>query len=232
MGAWWIKNYDQAKAYLDGGRKKYDRPMYMRGLRLQTRGNDIAIRDKWGNFDPILFHPDGSLTLQSPISVTSWGGTWNPMWSQGVRYTMTQFSGLANVYQKDRKIWLLEQDAVCTPSKIQRCRSCKGWGKVDGWCSTQTCRNPYPCQDHPNYSKPNNRYWHDLPCVHGHDKSHSMQRSQDCYSCGGAGKRDYGNKPIATEWDGSPIRIRDGKFVKKEPTELERQIANYVAAIV
>lgn len=50
--------------------------MYMRGLRLQQRGKDIAIVDRWYGFDPVLFHPDGTLTIQAPqASVNQWGGT-------------------------------------------------------------------------------------------------------------------------------------------------------------
>ena len=55
-----------------------------------------------------------------------------------------------------------------------------------------------------------------------------MYRAHECYYCGGTGKRDYGSKLISLQWDGFPVRLREGKVIKQEPTELEKRIANYV----
>lgn len=230
MGAWWISNYDEAKTYLAGGRKKWDRPMYMRGLRLQQRGKDIAIMDKWYGFDPVLFHPDGTLTIQAPNnSVTHWGGTWNPLRSQGVRYNIRHFGNLQQVFQKNGTIYITTQDALRTPSKVQRCRGCKGSGKRDTWCSPTYCHNPFPCEDHPEWNPGTSRgYWHYGKCAHGISDSHVIPKGTDCYSCNGTGKQDYGNKLISIAWDGSPLRLLNGKLVKQPPTELEKRIAAYV----
>ncbi len=227
MGAWWISNYDEAKSYLAGGRKKWDRPMYMRGLRLQNRGKDIAVMDKWYGFDPVLFHPDGTLTIQAPqSSPTAWGGTWNPLRSQGVRFNIKHFGKLQECVQRDGEIYITTQDALRTPSKVQKCRRCKGVGLVDGWCSPPYCKNHAPCSDHPLVAK--NTYWHYDLCPHGKDFSHSIPSSQQCFRCNGSGKVDYGNKLISIAWDGSPLRLKDGNIVKQAPTELERRIAAYV----
>lgn len=227
MGAWWISNYDEAKSYLAGGRKKWDRPMYMRGLRLQNRGKDIAIMDKWYGFDPVLFHPDGTLTIQAPkASPTAWGGTWNPLRSQGVRFNIKHFGQLQECVQRNGEIYITTQDALRTPSKVQKCRGCKGSGLVDGWCSPPYCPNHAPCPDHPQVAK--NTYWHYSLCPHGQDSSHRLINNQQCYRCSGSGKFDYGNKLISIAWDGSPLRLKDGNIVKQAPTELERRIAAYV----
>ena len=231
-GAWHVKDYDSAKTYLSGGHKKWDRPMYVRGLRVQSRNKDIAIMDKWYSFEPILFHPDGTLTIQAPQSVpTNWGGSWNPLHSQSVRRNIREFSGLTNVFQRAGTIYITTQDALRTPSKIQKCRTCHGLGLVDSWCSPPSCNNNFPCTDHPEW-KPNfsssNYNWHYGKCPHGNTDSHTVPKSQDCYHCKGVGFREYGNKLISMAWDGSPIRLKDGNLVKQPPTELEKRIAAYV----
>jgi len=231
-GAWHVKDYDTAKAYLSGGHKKWDRPMYVRGLRVQSRGNLIALVDKWYHFEPILFHPDGTLTIQAPQSVpTNWGGNWNPLYSQSVRRNIREFSGLINVFSRANTIYITTQDALRTPSKIQKCRRCHGLGLVDKWCSPPYCNNDFPCNDHPEW-QPNasssSYRWHYGKCPHGNSDSHSVPKSQECYYCTGVGLREYGNKLISIAWDGSPIRLKDGNLVKQPPTELEKRIAAYV----
>ncbi len=227
MGAWWISNYDEAKTYLAGGRKKWDRPMYMRGLRLQQRGKDIAIADKWYGFDPIIFHPDGTLTIQAPRNMTTrWGSTWNAVLSQGVRRNINTFSGLQNCFQRDGVVYIVERDAAITPAKIQKCRGCKGTGKVNVWCYPDYCHNQAPCKDHPEWN--GKGYWHYGKCEHGNPDSHEVKAGRDCYGCQGSGKKDYGSQYVKIAWDGSPLKLSNGKLVKQPPTELEKAIAAYV----
>jgi len=231
-GAWHVTNYDAAKTYLSGGHKKWDRPLYVRGLRVQSRNKDIAVVDKWYQFEPILFHPDGTLTIQAPQSVpTAWGGSWNPLRSQSVRRNIRYFSGLQEVFQRQGVIYITTQDALRTPSKIQKCRGCSGTGLVDSWCSPPYCSNPFPCEDHPEFQEPpKNRFgsWHVGKCQHGNSDSHSIPKSQSCHKCKGVGLYEYGNQLISIAWDGSPIRLKDGNLVKQPPTELEKRIAAYV----
>jgi len=227
-GHWFVYDYDSAQTWLAGGRKKYDRPLYTRGLRLQYRGKDIAVRDKWGGFDPILFHADGTMTIQAPQSTSHWGGSWNPLRSQGVRYVIKQFSGLQDVFQKANNYYITASDAPLTPAKIQKCRSCHGLGKVDDWCNPGLCRNN-PCEEHPWYV--NNTYWHYSVCEHGEKDSHTIPKGRQCHRCAGNGLRDYGTKPISLMWDGSPLRLKDGTPIKAEPTELEKRIAQYVQSV-
>lgn len=228
-GAWHVTNYDAAKAYLSGGHKKWDRPLYVRRLRVQSRAKDIAVVDKWFNFEPILFHPDGTLTIQAPAAIqTYWGGSWNPLRSQSVRRNIREFSGLQGVFQRAGQIYITTQDALRTPSKIQKCRSCKGSGLVDSYCSPPYCHNAFPCEEHPEWKPDSNSRWHTGPCPHDRTDGHTMPKSQNCYYCKGVGLREYGNNLISIAWDGSPIRLRDGNLVKQPPTELEKRIAAYV----
>lgn len=231
MGAWYVQDYDTAKAYLSGGHKKWDRPLYVRGLRVQSRGKGIAIVDKWAGFDPILFNPDGTLTIQAPNAVpTAWGGSWRPLRSQSVRRNIKEFSGLTNVFQRQGVIYITEADASTTPAKIQKCRGCRGSGLIDSWCSPDMCRNSFPCNAHPEWQPGplDTRYWHSIPCEHGQSDSHNLPKSRSCYSCRGNGTRDYGSKLVSIAWDGSPLRLKDGKIIKQPPTELEKRIAAYV----
>ena len=231
-GAWHVTNYDAAKTYLSGGHKKWDRPLYVRGLRVQSRNKDIAIVDKWFQFEPILFHPDGTLTIQAPQAIpTAWGGSWNPLRSQSVRRNIKEFSGLQGLFQKAGVIYITTQDALRTPSKIQKCRGCSGTGLIDSWCSPPYCNNPFPCANHPEWqpNKSSSTYnWHYGKCPHGGADSHSVPKSQSCYRCKGVGLYEYGNNLISIAWDGSPIRLKDGNLVKQPPTELEKRIAAYV----
>jgi len=227
-GHWFVDDYDSAKTWLAGGRKKYDRPLYTRGLRLQTRGKDIAVRCMWGGFDPILYHPDGTMTIQAPKSTTNWGSTWNPLRSQGSRYIIKKFSGMQDVFQRNGICYITTKDAPLTPSKVQKCRGCRGSGKVDLWCSPNYCR-ANPCEDHP--WSVGQRYWHYGVCSHGEKDAHTIPKGKDCYGCSGTGRKDYGNKPISLMWDGSPLRLKDGNPIKAEPTELEKRIANYVQSV-
>jgi hypothetical protein len=227
-GHWFVYDYDSAQTWLAGGRKKYDRPLYTRGLRLQYRGKDIAVRDKWGGFDPILFHPDGTMTIQAPQSTTSWGGSWNPLRSQGVRYVIRQFAGLQDVFQRNNNYYITTANALLTPTKIQKCRTCHGSGKVDDWCNPGYCR-ANPCEEHPWAS--HSTGWHYALCAHGNKDSHKVPQARNCYRCSGNGRKDYGNKPISLMWDGSPLRLKDGNPIKAEPTELEKRIAQYVQSV-
>jgi hypothetical protein len=211
----------------------------MRGLYMTKINNgDIVITDKWTNFNPVVFHPDGTKTIQAPIVNGPWGN-WNPLRSQTVRYNILQFSGIAKIYQKDFKCNLVFQDALTTKPKVQGCRLCKRTGALDSSCSPPTCwkgtlgdNNTYTCLEHPDavISSAYNRH-HTLPCEHNQMDWHTVPKGQKCYSCNGMGMRDYGSKLISLIWDGSPLRIKDGSLVKQPPTELEKRIAAYVQPI-
>jgi hypothetical protein len=238
---WRLQTHAEWQGYLASGRKKYERTLYDRGYRIQyenkfNKSSDIQIVMPWVNNYPLItIHPDNTQTIQSPGTVTThWGGSWNPLRSYSVRFTIYKYTGI-EVVQRNYEYKLYEQDAKLTPSKIQGCRMCSQIGMVDGYCNTPSCWNgdmidgKYVCPDHPEAIQTNlYSRWHPLPCEHGlTGRGHATKRTQQCYSCNGTGKRDYGNKRVSVSWDGSPIRIREGNIYKQPLTDLERIVAAY-----
>lgn len=234
------KTYGEWQAYLAGGRKKYERTLYDRGYRIQyankfNKSGDIQIVLPWiNNYPLITIHPDNTRTLSVPPSVpTHWGGTWSPLRAYSVRFTIYKYTGI-EVVQRNFKFQLYEQDAKMTPPKIQGCRMCSQTGRVDSWCSPTYCwdvqREAQRCPTHPDVTlsiTENQLSRHLIPCEHGDLQGHTVKRGQECYSCNGVGKRDYGSKRVSLAWDGSPIKVENGNIVRKPLTDLERIVAAY-----
>jgi hypothetical protein len=234
------KTYAEWQDYLAGGRKKYERTLYDRGYRIQyankfSKASDIQIVMPWINRHPLItIHPDNTKTLSAPVSVvTSWGGTWHPLRAYSVRFTIFKYTGI-EVVQRNFQFKLYEQDAKMTPPKIQCCRMCSQTGRVDSWCSPTHCwdvqREAQMCPTHPDVTlsiNENQLSRHLLPCEHGSLTGHTVKRGQECYSCKGVGKRDYGSKRVSLAWDGSPIKVENGNIVRKPLTDLERIVAAY-----
>lgn len=237
--------YADWQTYLAGGRKKYMRPLYAnRGWYIQyankfNKQSDIQITASWLVNHPIItIHSDNTRTLSVPsILQTGWGGTstWHPLRSNNVRYSIWKFTSI-EVKQRNYNFYIYEKDAALTPSKIQGCRTCKQTGLVDSWCNPTICWNVNEndngvktCSEHPDVdvsNSPLNR--HAIPCSHGGSMGHTVKRGAQCYACNGTKKRDYGNKKISVPWDGSPIRIQDGKVFLTPQEKMERAIQNYV----
>jgi hypothetical protein len=245
-----MHTYDYWSDYLDGGRKKYMRPLYEYGMRIQKAnkwqpaGGDLQIIATWaGNFPFITVHNDDSFTLKGEIVTTGWGGSYQILKSQGVRYRIWKYTGI-EVYQRNYQIKVIEMDPALTPSKIQGCRICAKTGKVDGWCNAVPCykgdkdsNGVFSCPEHPGSTQTHPyRSYHTLPCEHGLLDAHKVKRAHECNACSGTGKRDYGNKPISLDWDGSPLRVKDRKIITINPltqvtmpamSELERMVQQY-----
>jgi len=233
--------YDQWQNYIAGGRKKYERTLYDRGYRIQyankfNKSSDIQIVMPWISNHPLItIHPDDTKTIEAPIiTVTAWGGTWHPLRSSSVRYTIWKYAAI-EVVQRNFNFKLYEKDAKLTPSKIQGCRTCSQTGKIDGWCSPPTCwegnttDGVFNCPSHPEATQINSySNYHSLSCEHGNVMGHIVKRRDQCYACQGTRKRDYGNKRVSLSWDGSPIKVKEGNIVKKPLTDLERIVAAYV----
>lgn len=232
MNHWNVRDYDTAKMWLDGGRKKWERPLYIRHLRVYKRPNGIAISAPWYKQDLITYHPDGTVTIQAPSQQSHWGGSWSPLRSQTTRRNILDFSGIQAIEQRNFNCYITFTDAPTTPPKIQGCRVCKQRGKVDGWCSAVYCDNDSSCKLHPETASSigniYRRSWHHTECEHGKLGGHSTPLTEECYACKGTRKRDYGSKLVTYLWDGSPLKLKDGKLVKQPPTELEKRIAAYV----
>jgi len=235
-----LQEYANWENYLANGRKKYERTLYDRGLRIRhankfKRGGDIQIVIPWlNNYPLITIHPDSTMTIQSEDAPNQWGGMYNPIRSYSTRYTLWKYAGI-QVVQRNFKYRLFEFDAPLTPPKIQGCRMCSKTGRIDSWCNSMHCWNvnstTMRCPTHPEAKLSEtdiHRGRHMLPCEHGKLTSHDVKSGQQCYSCNGTGKRDYGSKPISLLWDGSPIRVKDRKIYKQPLTDLERIVASYV----
>lgn len=237
-----MHEYAEWEAYLANGRKKYERTLYDRGLRIQhankfKRGGDIQIVIPWLSRYPLItIHPDNTMTIQSQDTLNTWGGMYNPMRSYSTRYTLWKYTGI-EVVQRQFKFRLFEFGASLTPPKIQGCRTCRQTGKLDGFCHPPTCwdgnvdeNNIYTCPKHPEASMVHqySRY-HYLSCEHGLliPNGHKVPQNHECHSCSGTGKRDYGSKRVSLLWDGSPLRVKDQKIVMQNQTDLERIVASY-----
>ena len=234
------KTYTEWQAYLAGGRKKYERTLYDRGYRIQyankfNKSSDIQIVLPWLKNHPLItIHPDNTRTLYAPAgAITHWGGTFNPLRSYSIRFSIYKYTGI-EVVQRNFQFKLYEQDAKITPPKIQGCRMCSQTGLVDSWCNSMHCwdvnTTTMICPTHPEtklLGTDIDRGRHVLPCEHGSLTSHDVKRGQQCYSCNGVGKRDYGSQRVSLAWDGSPIKVENGNIVKKPLTDLERIVAAY-----
>jgi hypothetical protein len=232
--------YAEWQSYIANGRKKYERTLYDRGYRIQyankfNKSGDIQIVMPWiSNYPLITIHPDNTRTLQSPGTVaTAWGGSWHPLRAYSVRFTIYKYTAI-EVVQRNFQFKLYEQDSKITPPKIQGCRMCSQSGLIDGWCNTHACwdldRGANSCPTHPEIKISEidaQRGRHIILCEHGNNSGHAVKRSQQCYSCSGTGKRDYGSKRVSLAWDGSPIKVENGNIVKKPLTDLERIVAAY-----
>jgi hypothetical protein len=216
----WLMN---SKRVVDRGVRRTMYSGYYRASLVRRSPDSIAVHVPWLGQDLLTYHSDGT----SILKVDTVGR--NPLRSQGVRNFVRQIAGFTNVYQRNYKFYITENNYKFTPSKIQGCRACSSSGKVDGLCQPLYCHNQLSgvCEEHPD--KTINAYgWHTMPCPHGRETNHVLYKSRDCWSCNGAGKREYGLQPISLMWDGSPIRIKNGDLVKREPSELEKRIAAYV----
>ena len=234
-----MKSHADWEIYLANGRKKYERTLYDRGLRIKyankfKRGGDIQVVIPWlNNFPIVTIHSDDTMTLLGEQTVTQWGGVYNPLAAQSTRYTLWKYAGI-EVVQRNFQFKLYEVDAALTPVKIQGCRICKQTGRVDGWCNGNTCWNVNDntgmCSQHPELtlSAPEKEYGrHMMLCEHNQLRSHKVIRGYECYSCSGTGKRDYGSKRVSLLWDGSPIKVKDRNIYKQPLTDLERIVASY-----
>lgn len=235
-------DWDWADNFLKGGRKKYERPLYDRGLRIWktnrwVANSDISIGYRWNMSDPfVTYHKDGTTT----IAAQQYSNGFSSLRGYSTRFTMVRYANI-QVFQRNYKFYLEEYDAPLSPVKIQGCRNCSRTGLVDGWCSASHCylgekgeNGKMSCEKHPeaNYIGQVWQYnWHRVPCPHGNNDGHKVTRELLCHSCNGVGMRDYGSKPERTQWTGTPLRLRDGKIIKSAATLLERMVADYVEPI-
>lgn len=224
----WLR---QSKRVVDRDRERTMYWGYNRARLIRRSPDTIAIFVPWLQSDITTYHSNGDMFIHVPTKyTTSWGGTFSPLRSQGLRYMLRLISGVDNIYIRNGVSYLLPRNAPRTPTKIQGCRTCKSSGKLNEVCHPRNCysgRGSSTCHQHPD-AVLDSYGWHMVECEHGKLNQHTMYNARECWACSGAGRRNYGNNPIALVWDGSPIRIKNGELVKKEPSELEKRIAAYV----
>lgn len=225
-----VQDYQEAAQWLSRGKRKWERPLYTRGLRLRRKpainnpSPDIEVFCRWAQQGLVVYHSDGTTTIQADIANTAWGGRFFPLHSWSLRTTIRDFSGVRELYQRNNKIHIVFQDAAYKPGKLQKCRRCHGFGLVDGYCHLPYCYLD-DCKDGivDGYGK-----FHRHRCEHGLTTNHYTPKTDNCYSCQGNGKRLYGQGYVSMLWDGSPLRLQNGSLVNNKPSELEKAIAAYV----
>jgi hypothetical protein len=236
-------DWQWANDFLSRGRKKYERPLYDRGLRIFKTNkwdadSDINVAYPWISQTPfVTYHKDGTTTIKAP----SFPHGWSSLRGYSTRFTIQRYAGIS-VMQRNFKFYLQEYDAPLTAPKIQGCRTCSQSGLVDGWCWSPTCyegkldgNGKMYCETHPeaNYIGQMHQYrWHKMECKHGLTDGHPVTKDIVCGTCQGTKKYDYGSKPERTQWDGTPLKLRDGKIIKSAATILERMIADNVEFVI
>jgi len=237
-----IRPYDYWVTYLDGGHKKYSRPLYNRGLYIRRankfkKGGDLQIYSSWlTNLSLVTIHPDDTMTIDGSDTMSNYGMHTRPLLSQSNRTSILYYADI-KLHVRKSNLFITERDAGRTPPKIQGCRQCKQTGLQDTWCYPPTCydlkinsKDERTCKTHPEYvASIHDSHYHRSPCPHGHTTDgHMVKNGKECYACNGTKKYDYGSNLISVPWDGSPLRVQDGKIYKQPLTELERIVANYV----
>lgn len=218
-----VDNYQSADTWLSRGRRKWERPLYTRGLALRrvpgtgnlTTSSDIEVFCRWNRQTLVTYHADGTTTIQAKNYQTHWGGSYNPLYSWSTRTVWRDFANLRDVYQRKHKIHVVFQDAKTKPGKLRKCRRCNGLGLLDGYCHL---------------------WWNSgrqvesrQPCEHGETTSHWTHKTETCSRCNGTGKALYGAGYETMLWDGSPLRLQQGILINHKPSELEKAIAAYVS---
>ena len=237
-----VRDWDWADTFLKAGRKKYERPLYDRGLRIWKTSkwdpdSDINIGFPWNLSNPLVtYHKNGTTTIQS----ATYPHGWNAMRGYSARFTINRYAGI-KVLQRNFNFYLEEYDAPLSAPKIQGCRTCSQSGLVDGWCYSSPCwqgvkgaDGKMSCDIHPESTYIGKVWqygWHYMECKHGRTDGHDVKKELVCSTCNGSKKHDYGSKPERTQWSGTPLRLREGKIIKSAATLLERMVADYVEPI-
>jgi hypothetical protein len=100
----------------------------------------------------------------------------------------------ARVYSDGNGKWIVGRTGETTPARVQKCRTCKGAG---GENYTPQCWGPSSWQGQ-------------TECRHGQTTRHASGEPawSECYRCKGAGRTDYGSKPVpVTVYASEPYRV-------------------------
>lgn len=212
-----VKSWQEASDYLQGGRNPNDRPLdsYLRLRRVIPDDPDSPLQVGWKD-DPniwqVTFNKDGTLDIKNEQ-----GGNSNNL-------TINQYADATGVYVfwKKRKLQAWLPAMGYTQSKKQKCRNCEQ-GKQKSTCSgARMCQEVY---NFPAYlvetgapgvacSHGENSVHFPDTCEHGEYLHHSIVGGSQCWNCSGSGSIMTRPRHLSVEWDGKPIRIKDGQLVQ------------------
>lgn len=221
-----VVDWDTALAWIKGGKNKNllntvgtTRSLYEQGYRTrlqQLSSDEIAV--VWCGQIIVIYRSDGLTIIQTS------------QWWQSARMALMRYAPVEVYVRKGRGVIWTPGDGY-SPTKLQTCRTCKGYGKVDYWCSgpNDHCFDPN-CElvikrkalmaagvafwDDQVRELMHTKSVHSPTCQHGSESSHLAVRGTDCYRCVGSGKCNYGGKKRGRLWDGSPIGIdTNGNYV-------------------
>lgn len=219
-----IYDYDTANAWLNGSKDKTknDRSLYQDSgrVRLQRSGS-YAISVMYHGLPLVTYTTKGSVLISLPFPYRYY---------QGARLTLVRYAPMVrDVVIRNGKLVISTLVDGQTPSKITKCRTCKGRGKGDSTCYVavnQQCWDE-SCSQYQEFAKvvEIHGYWSDeanvlrhkphLPCEHGQTTKHIVYDAYDCWRCRGAGKTDYGNRQQGRVWDGDMLLLdQDGNYLE------------------
>lgn len=203
-----MDHYEHWDTYLSKGRDKNSRPLGNSRTKRVLRNGDGSIALHLHYTDVVTVYPDGSQVIDT--------GGWRTV--STVRF-LNEYSS-ARVYSEKSQLYVRTSSPSITAPRVTKCRTCHGKGGHPNICpGHRWCYEGQRGYDYPWGSQP------DQPCQHGHLDSHRLPCDHEmtsehvfgtyqCWRCKGAGRADYGSKPIHYAWDGSRLLISaDGEPV-------------------
>lgn len=171
-----------AEAFLSKGRSRFERPIASNTTLVRTGEDDIAI--VLHSTAVVTYHRDGTMTI--------FGGGWNTVTTKA---RIREFSP-AHPGSNGKGGWHVGVTGQITPSKIQKCRTCKHRGT---WIEPVVCWGPR----HTHYGSPDN--WcggaqevYDVPYAGSGDwDAHWQSRRIQACAHGWHGTRGHHTKPCA-----------------------------------
>ena len=215
-----VRDYYTADQWLqNAGRKdKTTRTLYEQGLKLvRIDADTISVTASWWGFNsgPVVSYKSDGTTILHP-----------GRYYQSARRVYSEYvRDLVMVIRKGQVILSLPSDGM-SPSKVTKCRACKGVGTFARQCyGPSNCRDS-SCEQYQAYAVARAKCWEiqDWPeksaaltkveeelahnhyegkCAHGRLSDHLVQDDRyECWKCQGNKTYDYGNKRKGRVWDG------------------------------
>jgi hypothetical protein len=169
----WSQAFTRAETYLGN---KGNRPLQNNTRLIRADADAIAV----------VLHNTAVVTYRRDGTFVIYGGGWNSV------TTKDRIRGWspANPHSDGSGGWVVGYTGELTAARVQKCRSCKGRGR---WMAADYC---YGRTYAPHAV--DGMWRHETrPCEHGQTERHATGESERvCYRCDGAGRVDYGSKPV------------------------------------